>query len=143
MKKLVALVVALVFCVTVTGCPDKKTATTDAKKEHKDQGKGTTGLSLTLSKDSVSIEQGKTAEVDVTINRTGFDEDVTITFKNLPKGVTGPADAKIAKGSTKGSYNLTAAADAEPVDNHAVTVEGKGGGKEADAALKVTVKKKS
>jgi hypothetical protein len=144
MKKVVALVVVLVCCVTITGCPDKKATTTDAKKDQADKGKGAKGLTVNTNKDSYTVKQGEQVDVEVTVNREGFDDDVTITFDKLPKGVTAPppADTVLKKGTTKADYNLKAADDAPEVDNHGIIVEAKGGGKEATHAIKLTVKKK-
>jgi hypothetical protein len=159
MKRLATCVVAVACSVALIGCTQttKKGGTgtgTGAAGTH--TGTGTAGthtgtgtaaknaLEVKTNHDSYTIKQGETDDVKVTIKRDGgWDEDVSVKFDNLPKGVKVSAGGdKIAKASTDGTFTLAADADAEPVDNHAVTLKVKGGGIEADHALKITVKKK-
>src|SRR5947209_7191219 len=103
MKKLVPFVIVALCCIWLTGCP----STTSSGKKTTDQaGKtpGTTGGEHVLkisATGSLTIKQGESNTVNVTVTRepASWDEDVTITFKNLPKGVTGPTDGKISKAS--------------------------------------------
>jgi len=62
----------------------------------------------------VSIKQGETKVVTIGISRSkNFDQDVTLMFKELPKGITiEPAEPMIKHGEKEVKLNVTAAADA-------------------------------
>jgi hypothetical protein len=64
----------------------------------------------------VGIKQGETADDTITINRgKGFEEDVTLKFEDLPKGVTiEPATVTIKKSDSpaKATVKIKAADDA-------------------------------
>jgi len=91
---------------------------------------------------NTSINQGESADVEVSITREKMSDPVTVEFTDLPKGVTVEGEKTIGKDHDKGKFPLKAAADAPPVDNHTVKVGGKGGTLEATDSFKVTVKKK-
>jgi hypothetical protein len=144
MKRLAAGVVVLVCCLALTGCPPNTSSPTP-KDQSKDKGAvgGEHVLKIKLNHESLSIRQGEQAEVKVTVTREPktWDEDVTISFKNLPKGVMAPPDGKISKASTEGTFVLGIAGDAPEVDNHAAIVEAKSGDKTSDSPLRITIKK--
>jgi hypothetical protein len=87
---------------------------------------------------ATDIKPEGTAKVTVKIERTKFDEDVTVKINDLPKGVTAEG-GKIEKGKTEGTFELKAAKDAEGEKEAKVMVEG--GGASDTGKFKVTVKK--
>jgi uncharacterized membrane protein len=130
MTRLSFLLAAAFVAAGLSGCGQ----TTDSK------GKA---LSLTGPSDT-SIKQGGTAEVTVSITRTGFTDPVKLTF-DLPKGVTTKVkDLAIPKDETKIKVTLEAADDAEVTDKGAASVTAEGGDKKPDPAkftIKITSKK--
>lgn len=73
---------------------------------------------MTLSASAASIQQGATTPVTVTLTRTNFTGDVTLTLAGLPTGATGSFGTNPVSGSssvltlgggtaTPGTYNLT------------------------------------
>jgi len=167
-KKLFGLMVALGFVFAVVGCSgdDKKTETkktetktekkddkTETKKETKEtketkkeddkkDDKGAKSISVTGPKDAIEAKQGETTKVTLDLTRTGFDEDVDVTFSDLPAGVTvKEKETKIAKGSKNVTVTLDVAKDAKE-GSHTVKYTAKGGGaKDATGEFKVTVAK--
>lgn len=136
MKKLfngAALLAACAVLALVSGCNTGKG--TDKA--------GTKTLKVTTAS-SQSITQGKTDDVDVSVSRSsGFDEPVTVTFENLPTGVTVQnSDKVISKAESKATYTLKAADDAKPVTDHEVKVQGKSADVTTDTSFKLTVKAK-
>ncbi|MBY0227999.1 MAG: hypothetical protein K2W96_01835 [Gemmataceae bacterium] len=123
----VPFLAAFVLAVGLSGCGQ----TTDSK------GKA---LSVTGPGDT-SIKQGGSAEVTVSITRTGFSDPVKITF-DLPKGVkTKETDLAIPKDETKAKFTLMADKDAEVSDKNAASVTAEGGGKKPEPAkfnIKIT-----
>jgi hypothetical protein len=89
----------------------------------------------------VALKQGETKVVTIGISRSkDFDQDVTLTFKELPKGITiDPAEPMIKHGEKEVKLNVTAAADAAlntfsiKMIGHPVT------GKDATNDFKLTV----
>ena len=70
------------------------------------------------------LEVGKKQKLKFVATRFGGEKGpITLTLKNLPQGVTAPADLKIAEGKNDLEIELTAAADAAPgkVENLLVT----------------------
>jgi hypothetical protein len=92
---------------------------------------------------NTTIKQDDTAAITVHITRDKFNDPVELKFNNLPKGVTVMEnDLTISKDAKEAKLTLKAAPDAEPVDDHKVTVHASGGGLQQDATFNVTVKKK-
>ncbi len=130
------------FTVKVTGHPAKGG---DAKNEFKVtvEKKSTFTLSVPYSLPlmSTSVKQGKTTKVAIGINRDKhFDQDVTLKFAGLPKGVTlDPASSVIKHGDTGTNVTLVAADNAVlgdftlSVTGHPTT------GRDATSDFKVTV----
>jgi uncharacterized membrane protein len=101
-------------------------------------------FNLSVPTFSTKIKQGESKEVAVGISRgKNFDEDVSLKFDNLPKGVTvEPGDATIKHGEKEAKLTFKAADDAA-LGDHTVKVTGhpqKGG--DATNDLKLTVQKK-
>jgi len=149
MRKLVASIALTAVCVILTGCPNTSTnqgAKDNPNKDNKGKAGGENVLEVKTNHDSLTLKQGDSSDLKVTVTRkpASWDEDVTITFENLPKGVTvAPADGKISKASTEGTFTLTAAADAGEVSNHETTLKAKSGDKTVSHGVKISVKKKS
>jgi len=70
---------------------------------------------------SVSVNQGETAELKVSVERKGFDEPVTVKFEKLPDGVTIEEDGKFDKGVKEKTFTVKAKADAK-VGKHTIKV---------------------
>ena len=126
-----ALVAAL--AVGVVGCGEKGTV----------QGKDDKKLTLTAPANT-SIKQGGTETVTVKIKREHFDEPVTVSFDNLPKGVSvKETDMKFDKGATERKFTLEAKDDATVEDGQEVKVTAKGPGDlKITEPFKLDVKKK-
>ncbi len=94
---------------------------------------------MTLSAGTLSINQGGSGSVTVTITRTGgFAASVGVAVEGLPQGVTAGA-LTIASGSTSGTLTLTATSGAQ-TGAASLTVRGTGTGiQPKTAALALTV----
>jgi len=132
MKQLVAIAVAVTgLAFLVSGCTQGTGKSKGGDKQ------------LTVkAKESHSVKRGDKESIDVTVNRDGFDDDVTIAIENLPEGVTlQDTNMKIAKGEKSATFTLKAANDAKAVTDHPVKITGKSGDiKTAEATVKLTVK---
>ena len=138
--KWMTLVLAAMLAVTLVGCGE------DKKDKDKDKGtaKGSGDKELTLTPPGeTTITQGKKEDVTVKITRKDFDEDVTVSFSDLPKGVSVlDTDMKIEKGKTDKKFSLEAKDDATE-GTHTAKVSAKGGGMEVkNREFKIIVKKK-
>src|SRR4051812_5294317 len=120
MKKVLAPLV--LAALMVTGC--NQTTTTSGKKDGKE-------LKLTTPK-SVTIEQGGSATVNVSVERTKFDEEVTVKFDKLPEGVSVDGDTKLAKGVKAREFTLKATSAAKAGKTTA-KVSASGGGVDTEA----------
>jgi hypothetical protein len=67
---------------------------------------------------STALKQGETTAVSIGVKRDkNFDQDVTLKFEDMPKGVTiEPASAVVKSGEADGKFTLTAAKDASVGD---------------------------
>jgi len=145
MKRL-ALIAVVALVAGIAGCGQ----TTDNKgkdsNKPKDSSKGTDpqgkALSVTGPGDT-SIKQGGTADVKVSIKRTGFTDPVKVTF-TLPEGVTLESkDTTIPKDATSGTFTLKAADNAPVTSKGEASVTAEGGDKKPEPArftIKVTEK---
>lgn len=110
-----ALTAALISSVGCSG--DAKTG----------EGKG--GEKLTVDPPaSVSVKQGATEKLKVTIKKEKFDDDVKLTFDKLPEGVKIAEDTTIKKGGTEANLTLEADKEARAQDGFKVKVTAEGGG---------------
>jgi hypothetical protein len=146
MKRVMVLGIVVIWCASLTGCPENSTSQSNRNNP---QPKGKEGgehvLKVKTNHDNYTVKQGDQTEVKVSITREPptWDEEVRITFDKLPKGVTvTPAEGKIGKAGTDATFTLAAAPDAGDVNNAAALIEAKSGDKTATDAIKVTVKKK-
>jgi len=91
-----------------------------------------------------NINQGERKNVEIGINRgNNFDQDVRLSFENLPKGVkVEPASPVIKAGDKSANVMVEVAKDAA-VGHHTITVKGKlmKEGPEATNTFKIEVKK--
>jgi len=145
-RSFAGLVVAV--AVAFAGCNSKSTPGgpgaphADAKKPAIGQAEDTFSLSTpTLS---TNAKQGETKAVSIAIKRgKNFDEDVTLIFSGLPKGVTiDPSRIVIKHGEAEAKFNVQAANDAA-VGDFTVKVTGHPTkGSDATSEFKLTVDKK-
>ncbi len=129
MRTLTILAVAAIVALAA-GC---KSSTVENKR----------GGKLTLIKPGdVTIAQGETAEVKITIKRDNLEGPVSISFEKLPAGVTvADGDKKIV--GEEGTYSLKAGESADLVSGHQAQVTAKGpGGIAVTEFLKIAVKAK-
>lgn len=99
---------------------------------------------FSLSTKSVTVKQGDAAPTMVGIKRgTNFAQDVTVSFADIPKGVTAnPAGPVIKSSDTEATFNLTAGDDAVPGE-YTVKVSGRPtAGADATNHFTLTVGKK-
>ncbi len=80
---------------------------------------------FTLAKTEVKLRQGETKQVVIPISRgKSFEDDVTLGFSELPRGVTiDPPRPMIAHGDTAARFNLIAAEGAS-IGDFTVKVRG-------------------
>jgi hypothetical protein len=95
---------------------------------------------------SVSIKQDETKPIKVSVKRTKFEGDVTVSF-DIPADsglvVEGGNDQKVEKGTSEKEFKLTAKSNAKP-ESVMVKVMAKGDGVSTSkpGEMKVTVNKK-
>jgi len=133
--------------VAFTGCnrgtPGGPGAT-DATPKKPAFGQADDTFNLSVPYMSTSLKQGETKAVSISIKRgKNFDEDVTLKFADVPKGVTlDPASPVIKHGDTEAKLTLKAADDAS-LGDFTIKVTGhptKGG--DSSNEFKITVDKK-
>jgi len=143
MKKWFTLVVA-VGMLGFTACSG---GSGTGREKGKVQGEGDTELTLNVPA-SVTVTAGKTEDINVMVERKGFDSDVTIKFEDLPKGtsIDGGESQKIDKGSKEKKFTLKADSKADAVKDHVTKVTGTFNDGKKDHSVskdvKVTVNKK-
>jgi hypothetical protein len=133
MKWASLVIAAAVALVLVTGCPETKS-----------DKKGDKELKITPPA-TVKVEQGKKTEFEVSVSRTKFNDDVTLTF-DLPKdsglSIEGGNSQKVEKEKDKKTFTLVAAEKATVTDGTEATVTGSSGELKTPASkVKVTVVK--
>jgi hypothetical protein len=129
------------FTVKVTGHPTKGG---DASNEFKLTLAAKDTFHLSVPFLSTTLKQGDTKAVSIGIKRDkNFDQDVTLQFADLPKGVTlEPASSVIKRGDTEAKLTFKAADDAS-LGNFGVKVMGHPTkGADASTEFKLTVAKK-
>jgi hypothetical protein len=99
------------FTVKVTGHPTKGG---DATKEFQLTVAKKDTFHLSVPSLSTSLKQGDTKEISIGMKRDkNFDQDVTLTFADMPKGVTiDPASRVLKHGDADAKFTLKAADDA-------------------------------
>jgi hypothetical protein len=146
MKTLCAGLV-LVASAAFLGCETKSTSGGPLAKDTNRTGtitqpEGT--FSLIPPRMSTTIKQGETHAVTISIDRgKNFDEDVSLKFEDLPKGVSvEPASPTIKHGDKEVKVELKAADDAALGDHTIKVVGHPGKGPDATHEMKIKVEKK-
>jgi uncharacterized membrane protein len=132
------------------GCGDSGTpGGPGAKKDGKDAKPGVLGpaeetFTIDVPLLTTRVRQGESDTVDISLNRgRDFDEDVTLSFDNLPKGVTiDPASPKIKASDKKVTITVKAAPDAALGEFSINVLARPSKGNDAKNKLKITVAEK-
>jgi len=115
--------------------------TMSCSKEAAASGPANTRLALSKPSDQ-TMSQGESNKVLVSVDRTGFAEPVTVSFSNLPQGVSVDGNS-IPSGDSKKDFVLVASPTASVVERQIVTVTAKGAGISTSQTFELTVKAKS
>lgn len=95
-------------------------------------------FSLTLDPSQVSIFQGGSRSLQLTVNRTGgFSDSVTVQLLNPPAGISAPA-VTVASGNTSATMNVSVGSNAEPGPK-TLTLRGTAGTLTQDTTVTLTV----
>ena len=132
-----------------TGCDGKSTsggpgATNTSGNKKPQVGQSENSFKLSPPKLATRLKQGEAKDDTIGIDRgKNFDQDVTLKFEGLPKGVTiDPASPTIKHGDKEAKVTVKAAGDAA-VGDFTVKVVGKpNDGPEAANELKLTISQK-
>jgi uncharacterized membrane protein len=91
-----------------------------------------------------NIKQGESKVIEIGISRgTNFDQDVTLSFADVPKGVSLDPSSPVLKKSEKNVKVTVKAADDAAIGHHVIKVTGKpASGPEASNTFKLEVKQK-
>jgi hypothetical protein len=140
-----ALLLGIAFATV--GCNQSKPGGPGAALPESEQATfGQTDNSFTLEAPmtATDVTQGETDEITISIDRgDNFAQDVSLSFDNLPPGVTlTPANATLAQGDSEVTFVLAAALDAA-VGDHTVVVTGRPAqGPTAATEVKISVNQK-
>jgi hypothetical protein len=117
----------------VTGQPGEKPLIGNAKET----------FTLSVPTFSTSLKQGESKAVTIGVKRgTGFDEDVSMRFSDVPKGVSiEPANPTIGHQDKEVKVTLKAAPDAALGDYMIKVIGHPATGADATNELKITIKK--
>jgi hypothetical protein len=152
--KTMLVAVAAAALIALVGCNNGTTGGPGADKEKDSKSRveraedkvrqAEDTFSMSVPTFATKLKQGESRAVTIGISRgKNFDEDVALSFDNLPKGVTvEPAEATIKHGDKEAKVTFKAADDAALGDS-TVKVTGhpqKGG--DATNELKLTVQQK-
>jgi hypothetical protein len=147
MKKLISSFLAIGLAALI-GCDNKSTpggpGATDSGSKKPIVGQADDTFTLSPPTLSTSLKQGETKSVSIGIKRgKNFDQDVSLKFEGMPKGVTiEPASSQIKHGESEAKISIKAADDAA-LDDHTIKVTGHpANGKDAMTEFKITVNKK-
>lgn len=121
--KRMALVLAA--AVVTIGCGDSSTAT---KK-----------LTVGAPSGGVELKQNESKKFQFTVTRTGFEDDVKLTFEGLPEGVTAEGGT-VKKGEKTYDVQFKASESAAVTDKKEASVRGEGPGGLKTDAVKFNVK---
>lgn len=143
----------LLALVAFTGCGNRGTpggpgaTDSDTKKPLYGDADNTFHLSVpsSLPLNSTTVKQGETTKVTIGIKRgKNFEQDVALTFTDLPTGVTlDPATSPIKHGDTEAKFTLKAVDDAA-LGNFTIKVTGTPTkGPDATNSFKIIVEKKA
>jgi hypothetical protein len=133
MKKVISLVVAVAVFAFV-GC--------SSKSEKKATVNTPTGTFTLKAPDDVTLDQGGSKEITVSISRDNYNDDVKLDFSQM-EGVKIEGDKTIEKGTDNAKLTLTAEPTAKKAENQVIEVKGTGTGNASKTVkFKVTVKEK-
>jgi uncharacterized membrane protein len=143
MKTFVASSLVLMLAI-LTGCSQGTPGgpgTTDKDSEKPLYGQQDDTFNLSVPRTSTSIQQGEQLETTVGIKRAkNFDQDVTLKFADVPKGVTiEPTSPVISSSGTEAKLTFKAE-DEAPLGDHNIQITGhptKGG--DAQIEFKLTI----
>jgi hypothetical protein len=123
MKTLGAL--SLVTLLAITGCNTGSSGGPGASDSSKENAVGKPDESFTLERAQVTLQQGETKTVSISIKRTlNFDEEVVLTFDAMPKGISvDDSHPRIKHGDAEARFGLTAKEDAA-LGNFSLKVRG-------------------
>jgi uncharacterized membrane protein len=150
MHRTTAISLTLVGLLAITGCPAKSEkvggpgATDPANRDKKTPGTPEQAFTLDVPNLATDIKQGESKVVTISINRgKNFDQDVTLSFENTPKGLSvDPARPVLKKGEKEVTFTIKAADDAA-LGTHVIKVAGTPTtGPAANNEFKVSVEKK-
>jgi hypothetical protein len=113
-------VIGLALALALMGC-DR-----DENGDDNSTAQGEHGNKITLEEPAdVTIRRGGMADVELIISREGFDGEISVSFDDLPGGVS-PVNADKNIVGDEATYRLQADEDAELLSNHQakVTVTG-------------------
>ena len=134
--------------VVFAGCADKGSpggpGVTKDKTTQKTAGQAEETFSLKPPATSTTVKQGETKEITIGMKRgKNFSESVTLSFEDVPKGVTiEPSKPTIDGGKDEAKITVKAADNAE-VGDHVIKVTGHpSSGPDATNELKLKVDKK-
>jgi uncharacterized membrane protein len=115
--------------------------TTDKDSEKPMYGQQDNTFNLSVPRTSTSLQQGEELETTVGIKRAkNFDQDVTLKFTDVPKGVTVEPASPMIHSSDKESKITFKAGDEAPVGDYKVQVTGHPGkGGDAQIEFKLTI----
>lgn len=161
--KWIASTLTVVMLVGLVGCgrgnpggPGASTTSTTERTSQDDRGQTTTTESRTTATESdrtftlgppilaTRMKQGETRQVAISINRgRNFDENVDLTFENVPNGVTiAPSKMAVARSEKEAKINVTAT-DNAPVGTFNIRVVGHPqSGADASNEFKITIDQK-
>lgn len=114
-------VAALAVLAVLAGCGGDNTTTPGA-------------ITLSLSSGTAAVTQGQSATVNVTVTRTNFGGDVSLTADGAPTGVTASFDPATLGGSATASTLTIAAAAGAATGTSTITVHAQGTGVTAQTA---------
>ncbi len=134
----------LVTVAALSGCNQGDSGKVVVNAEKPVLGKTDNSFSISVPAMSSSLQEGAAEEMTVGIERTAnFDEDVTLTFSDVPKGVTiEPANPVIKRGDMDAKITITAGNEA-PLGDVKVTVTGTPtNGKDVESELSLSIRAK-
>ncbi|HZT80227.1 MAG TPA: hypothetical protein VFA26_08395 [Gemmataceae bacterium] len=143
MKNLLAFT-AVAALVAFAGCNNTPPGGPGATNKNNGVGTPENSFKLSLPETSTAVKQGEKQTAKIGISRgKNFDQDVTLSFDNLPQGVTiTPAHPVLKAGEKDVTLSVEAARDAA-LGDFTINVTGKPAreGAATTGSFKVTVKK--
>jgi uncharacterized membrane protein len=132
---------AIIACSALIGCNQGTSGGPGTTGAQPTFGQADNTFNLTVPMMSSSLQQGDTEEATIGIKRaTNFDQDVTLTFSDIPQGVTiEPSDPVIKSGATEAKVSIKADDDASLGDFKVKVTGQPADGSEALVDFKLTI----